>query len=267
VLFRRRAGGAAAARLCRAGQPDDADSGAAREVRRADLRRQGAPSRAIAAQKTIAAASPPSPPADRRRTQPCTRPPIGPQSSLTEAGWDPERAYDLLRKKGLAAAAKKASRHAAEGLVGVASAPGAVAIVEINSETDFVARNEMFTGLVAAIARAALALPPSAAAGGGGGGGASGAPGGSGAISEEALAGARLEDGRTAAEAVTAVAAQARRAPPACARTRAEERGGRAPCGSAPPRSLSCFLPPLLSSPPPPTTAPPACLFPSLRPL
>lgn len=64
------------------------------------------------------------------------------QSCLAANNWDVEAAYDALRKKGLAAAAKKASRHAAEGLVGLAAAPGgsAVAVVEINSETDFVAR-------------------------------------------------------------------------------------------------------------------------------
>lgn len=70
------------------------------------------------------------------------------QKSLEEADWDLDKAYEVLRKRGLAAAAKKASRHAADGLVGVAVGPGAAAIVEVNSETDFVARNELFTGLV-----------------------------------------------------------------------------------------------------------------------
>ena len=60
-----------------------------------------------------------------------------------------EAAIDWLRKKGLAAAAKKSGRVAAEGLVGVASAPGKAAMVEVNAETDFVARNETFQDFVA----------------------------------------------------------------------------------------------------------------------
>jgi elongation factor Ts len=70
-----------------------------------------------------------------------------------------EAAGQELRKKGLAAAGKKASRSACEGLVGVAHdrAGRAAAIVEINSETDFVARNEQFTALVGRVAAAALA--------------------------------------------------------------------------------------------------------------
>ena len=74
-----------------------------------------------------------------------------------ECGWDADKAYDALRKKGLAAAAKKASRHASEGLVGLASiaASGghgpAVAIIEVNSETDFVSRGELFRGLVSQV--------------------------------------------------------------------------------------------------------------------
>ena len=59
-----------------------------------------------------------------------------------------EAAIDWLRKKGLSAAAKKAGRVAAEGLVGVASAPGRAAMVEVNAETDFVARNETFQTFV-----------------------------------------------------------------------------------------------------------------------
>jgi len=69
-----------------------------------------------------------------------------------------EKASQELRKKGVAAAVKKASRHAAEGLVGLASNPGAVAIVEINSETDFVARNDQFRNLVSSVAASALRL-------------------------------------------------------------------------------------------------------------
>lgn len=78
------------------------------------------------------------------------------KKALTEAGGDLEEAKDWLRKKGLAAAAKKAGRVAAEGLVGVASDAGRVAMVEVNSETDFVARNEMFQGFVSTAAKVAL---------------------------------------------------------------------------------------------------------------
>ena len=67
-----------------------------------------------------------------------------------------EKASQELRKKGLAAANKKSSRHAAEGLVGIASSPTAAAIVEINSETDFVARNDQFKTLVSSAAHSLL---------------------------------------------------------------------------------------------------------------
>ena len=60
-----------------------------------------------------------------------------------------EAAVDWLRKKGLAAAAKKAGRVAAEGLVGVAAGGTRGAVVEVNAETDFVARNEHFQKFVA----------------------------------------------------------------------------------------------------------------------
>ena len=76
--------------------------------------------------------------------------------ALTETGGDMEAAVDWLRKKGLAAAAKKSGRVAAEGLVGVASAPGRAAMVEVNAETDFVARNETFQAFVEAVAKIAL---------------------------------------------------------------------------------------------------------------
>ena len=78
------------------------------------------------------------------------------KKALTEAGGDMEAAVDWLRKKGLAAAAKKSGRVAAEGLVGVASAPGRAAMVEVNAETDFVARNDTFQAFVAAVAQIAL---------------------------------------------------------------------------------------------------------------
>jgi elongation factor Ts len=76
--------------------------------------------------------------------------------ALTEANGDMDDAIDWLRKKGLSAAAKKSGRVAAEGLVGVASAPGRAAMVEVNAETDFVARNETFQALVETVARVAL---------------------------------------------------------------------------------------------------------------
>lgn len=70
------------------------------------------------------------------------------KKALTENNGDFDAAVDWLRKKGLAAAAKKAGRVAAEGLVGVAASGLAGAIVEVNAETDFVARNEHFQGFV-----------------------------------------------------------------------------------------------------------------------
>ena len=76
--------------------------------------------------------------------------------ALSETGGELEAAIDWLRKKGLAAAAKKSGRVAAEGLVGVASAPGRAALVEVNAETDFVARNETFQAFVEAVAKIAL---------------------------------------------------------------------------------------------------------------
>jgi elongation factor Ts len=76
--------------------------------------------------------------------------------ALTETEGDIETAIDWLRKKGLAAAAKKSGRIAAEGLVGVATASGKGAIVEVNAETDFVARNETFQDFVAKVAAIVL---------------------------------------------------------------------------------------------------------------
>ena len=77
--------------------------------------------------------------------------------ALTETEGEFEPAVDWLRKKGLAAAAKKAGRVAAEGLVGVAAEGNAGALVEVNAETDFVARNEQFQGFVRSAAAAVLA--------------------------------------------------------------------------------------------------------------
>lgn len=76
--------------------------------------------------------------------------------ALSENGGDLEQAIDWLRKKGLAAAAKKSGRVAAEGLVGVATLPGKGAIIEVNAETDFVARNELFQAFVETAAKVAL---------------------------------------------------------------------------------------------------------------
>lgn len=78
------------------------------------------------------------------------------KKALTECNGDMEAAVDWLRKKGLASAAKKASRIAAEGLVAVAVEGNKGAIVEVNSETDFVAKNETFQEYVADAALVAL---------------------------------------------------------------------------------------------------------------
>lgn len=78
------------------------------------------------------------------------------KKALVETGGDIEEAVDWLRKKGLASAAKKAGRVAAEGLVGATAAGASGAVVEINAETDFVARNEGFQEFVANVAKLAL---------------------------------------------------------------------------------------------------------------
>jgi elongation factor Ts len=78
------------------------------------------------------------------------------KNALSETGGDIEAAIDWLRKKGLAKAAKKSGRVAAEGLVGVATAQNKAAIIEVNAETDFVARNETFQGFVEAAAKVVL---------------------------------------------------------------------------------------------------------------
>jgi elongation factor Ts len=77
--------------------------------------------------------------------------------ALGDTNGDVEAAVDWLRKKGLAAAAKKAGRVAAEGLIGIATGPKAGAVVEVNSETDFVARNELFQDFVRKVAQLAVA--------------------------------------------------------------------------------------------------------------
>ncbi len=70
------------------------------------------------------------------------------KKALAETNGEMEAAIDWLRAKGLAAAAKKAGRTAAEGLVGVAVEGNRGAVVEVNSETDFVAKNELFQDFV-----------------------------------------------------------------------------------------------------------------------
>jgi elongation factor Ts len=78
------------------------------------------------------------------------------KAALGETEGDTQKAVDLLRKKGLAKAAKKAGRVAAEGLIGTAVSGTKGVVVEVNSETDFVARNDLFQGLVKMIADVAL---------------------------------------------------------------------------------------------------------------
>ena len=78
------------------------------------------------------------------------------KAALTETGGDMTAAQDWLRKKGLSKAAKKAGRVAAEGLISAVTKGTKGVVVEVNSETDFVARNEHFQGLVKMIGQVAL---------------------------------------------------------------------------------------------------------------
>jgi elongation factor Ts len=80
------------------------------------------------------------------------------RKALTENAGNMEEAINWLKKKGLSAAAKKSDRVAAEGLVAIASAGNKGAVIELNSETDFVARNEQFQALTSKIAKLALEL-------------------------------------------------------------------------------------------------------------
>jgi elongation factor Ts len=82
------------------------------------------------------------------------------KAALTETNGDMQAAVDWLRKKGLSKAAKKAGRVAAEGLIGVLVQGTKGVLVEVNSETDFVARNDLFQGLVKMIADVALSVGP-----------------------------------------------------------------------------------------------------------
>jgi elongation factor Ts len=80
------------------------------------------------------------------------------KAALAETNGDLQAGIDWLRKKGLSKAAKKAGRVAAEGLIGVLVAGNKGVMVEVNSETDFVARNDLFQGLVKMIADVALSV-------------------------------------------------------------------------------------------------------------
>src|SRR5947209_3794593 len=86
------------------------------------------------------------------------------KSALVETAGNVEAAVDWLRKKGLAKAAKRAGRIAAEGLIAVALEGTRGILVEVNCETDFVARNDHFQGLVKMVAQAALKVGPDLAA-------------------------------------------------------------------------------------------------------
>jgi elongation factor Ts len=85
------------------------------------------------------------------------------KNALSENAGAMEASVDWLRKKGLAKAAKKAGRLAADGLIGVAVKGAKGVVVEVNSETDFVARNDQFQGLVKMIAKVALEIGPDVA--------------------------------------------------------------------------------------------------------
>jgi elongation factor Ts len=104
------------------------------------------------------------------------------KNALNETNGDIEAAVDWLRKKGLAKAAKKSGRIAADGLVAVAVEANFGVVVEVNSETDFVARNDDFQALVRGVA--AVALDKGAA------------------VTAEAIAGAHFPGGGTVAEAI-----------------------------------------------------------------
>ena len=78
------------------------------------------------------------------------------KKALSETKGDMDAAIDYLRKKGLASAAKKSGRAAAEGLIGVASQGNTAVVIELNAETDFVARNEYFQKFLLQVSEAAL---------------------------------------------------------------------------------------------------------------
>jgi elongation factor Ts len=105
------------------------------------------------------------------------------KKALAETAGDMEAAVDWLRTKGLAAAAKKAGRTAAEGLVGVAVAGTRGAAVEVNSETDFVAKNDLFQAFVGAVTKLAVETGADAPTLGG-----LGFPGGEGTVQDKLTA-------------------------------------------------------------------------------
>lgn len=80
------------------------------------------------------------------------------KSALVDCNWDLEAAYTELRKKGIAGASKKGSRVAAEGTLALAQDEKVAAVIELNCETDFVARNEIFQYLALSVARSALTM-------------------------------------------------------------------------------------------------------------
>ncbi|MFA7413798.1 MAG: translation elongation factor Ts [Rhizobium sp.] len=86
------------------------------------------------------------------------------KKALAETGGEMEAAIDWLRAKGIAKADKKSGRTAAEGLIGIASAGHKAVVVEVNSETDFVARNDAFQDIVRGVASVALATDGTVAA-------------------------------------------------------------------------------------------------------
>ena len=104
------------------------------------------------------------------------------KNALSETGGDIEGAIDWLRKKGLAKAAKKSGRVAAEGLVGVAVKDNVGVVVEVNSETDFVARNHDFQGLVRGVLAVSLDKSPN--------------------VDVETVLGSHVKGGGTVAEAI-----------------------------------------------------------------
>jgi elongation factor Ts len=105
------------------------------------------------------------------------------KNALGETGGDIEAAIDWLRKKGLAKAAKKSGRVAADGLVGVAVEANLGVVVEVNSETDFVARNDDFQSLVHGVVAVALDRAPN--------------------VDAESIKGAHYTGGGTVGEAIT----------------------------------------------------------------
>jgi len=104
------------------------------------------------------------------------------KNALSETNGDIEQAVDWLRKKGLAKAAKKSGRVAAEGLVGLAVDKNLGVVVEVNSETDFVARNDDFQALVKGVLAVALDHAPQ--------------------VNAETVLGAHYPDGGTVSEAI-----------------------------------------------------------------